>query len=111
MKYYFNTQNVTKGLAELNPYLSGGLSSNRRVLVASGETSFGSDNSMGFDFAAGIEIPMMRNKMHFGAQVMYQLVTFPDENSEIFVLNGTEGTGIFPRGDLIHLSAILGINF
>ena len=24
MKYYFNTQNVTKGLADLNPYILGG---------------------------------------------------------------------------------------
>jgi hypothetical protein len=111
LKYYFNTQNVTRGLADLNPYVSGGLSTNTRTTTVSGESAFGRDNAMGFDVAAGVEIPMLRNKMHFGAQVMYQMVTFPDENTEIVVENGTESTGIYPRGDLIHVSLVLGINF
>ena len=111
LKYYFNTQNVTRGLADLNPYFSGGISSNTRTTTVSGETAFGRDSAMGFDLAAGIEIPMLRNKMHFGAQIMYQLITFPDESTEIVLDDGNDQTGIFPRGDMLQLNAILGINF
>jgi hypothetical protein len=111
LKYYLNTQNVTKGLATLNPYFIGGFTSFSRESLVDGQPEFSKDSAMGFDVGAGIEIPMMHNKMYFGAQGLYQLVSFPDENSEIILNNGVDHTGKFPSGDFINIMAIMGVNF
>ncbi len=110
LKYYLNTQNVTKGLAQLNPYLIGGFSQVYRTTTVVGQSGFGKEGAMGFDLGAGLELPMMRNKMFFGGQLAYQLVTFPNENSEIVLQSGTR-TGIYPTGDIYTLLFILGVNF
>lgn len=110
IKYYINTQNVTKGLAKFNPYLIGGFSRVDRTTNLENVGGFGKEGAMGFDFGAGIELPMMRNKMFFGAQVMYQMINFHDENTEVkFVDNNP--TGKYPNGDSYTLMGILGVNF
>jgi opacity protein-like surface antigen len=110
IKYYVNTQNVTKGLASFNPYFLGGISSVNREVTAQlnnvAVSDIVSDRATGFDVGAGIEFPMMRNKMYFGGQALYQLVSFKDENQ---ILTGT--TNKYMNGDLITLTAILGVNF
>lgn len=111
LKYYFNTQNVTKGLALLNPYFIGGFSYLSRETVIDGQPEFGKDSAMAFDAGAGIEIPMLRNKMYFGAQAMYQLVNFRDENSQIKLDRGAIETGKYANGDIITIMGILGVNF
>ena len=110
LKYYFNTQNVTKGLADLNPYLVGGFSQVYRTSTVDGQDAFGKDSATGFDLGFGMEFPMMRNKMYLGWQATYQLVTFKGENTEIR-LAGNEPTGIYPTGDSYYLVGILGMNF
>lgn len=110
LKYYFNTQNVTKGLADLNPYLAGGFSQVARTSSVDGQDSFGKDYATGFDLGFGMEFPMMRNKMYLGWQATYQLVTFKGENTEIRLADGTN-TGTYPTGDTYHLVGILGVNF
>jgi hypothetical protein len=110
LKYYLNTQNVTRGLASLNPYFIGGFSTISRQRTMDGQPEFTNDSAMAFDIGAGIELPMMQNKMYVGAQAMYQLVNFRDENSEI-ILSGPTPTGKYGNGDFINLLAILGINF
>lgn len=109
LKYYLNTQNVTRGLAKLNPYLLGGFSQVYRTTSVVGESSFGKDGAMGFDLGGGIEFPLMRN-MYFGGQAAFQLVSFQNENSEI-VLSSSGATGIYPKGDIYSILAILGVNF
>lgn len=109
-KYYLNTQNVTRGLANINPYLIGGFSSVTRTTRVFGQTQFGKDSVMGFNVGAGIELPLMRNKMFVGAQGMYQLVTFADESSEI-MFNTVEPTGLYNKGDIFTLLMVLGVNF
>jgi hypothetical protein len=109
LKYYLNTQNVTRGLAKLNPYLLGGFSQVYRTTTVVGEPAFGKEGAMGFDLGAGIELPMMRS-MYFGGQLAFQLVSFQDENSEI-ITNGNVGTGLYNTGDVLTLLFILGINF
>lgn len=109
LKYYLNTQNVTRGLAKLNPYFLGGFSQVYRTTTVVGETGFGKEGAMGFDLGAGIEIPMMRN-MYFGSQFAFQLVTFQNENSEI-ILAGNTPTGLYNKGDILSLMFILGLNF
>lgn len=113
LKYYFNTQNVTKGLADLNPYMAGGFSQITRTSTVDGQDAFAKDSATGFDIGFGMEFPMLRNKMYLGWQATYQLVTFKGENTEIRV-NGNasnEPTGIYPTGDTYYLVGILGMNF
>jgi hypothetical protein len=45
LKYYFNTQNVTRGLADLNPYLVGGFSQIYRTSTVSGNANFAKDSA------------------------------------------------------------------
>jgi Outer membrane protein beta-barrel domain len=111
LKYYLNTQNVTKGLGSLNPYFIGGFTSFSREATVDGQPEFAKDSAMGVEVGAGIEIPMMRNKMYFGAQAMYQLVSFKDENSQIILNNGADPTGKYPNGDMFTILGILGVNF
>lgn len=114
LKYYLNTQNVTKGLASLNPYVIGGFTSFSRESVIDGQPEFGKDSAMAFDLGVGIEFPLMDKKMYVGGQAMYQLVNFKNENSEIILNKGTVSevpTGKYPNGDLITLLFILGVNF
>lgn len=110
LKYYFNTQNVTKGLADLNPYMAGGFSQVTRTSTVDGQDAFGRDTATGFDLGFGMEFPMMRNKMYLGWQATYQLVTFRGENTEIR-LTGNAPTGVYPTGDSYYLVGILGVNF
>ncbi|MCB9026545.1 MAG: hypothetical protein H6625_09535 [Bdellovibrionaceae bacterium] len=111
LKYYFNTQNVTKGLASINPYITGGFSNFTRTTVIKSESAFGKESATGVEIGGGIELPMLRNKMYFGFQGAYQLANFPGENSELSIANGTISTGIYPTGDIFNITAILGINF
>ena len=110
LKYYFNTQNVTKGLADLNPYLAGGFSQVYRTSTVEGQDAFGKDSATGFDLGFGMEFPMMRNKMYLGWQATYQLVTFKGENTPIRLATG-ENTETYPSGDSYYLVGILGVNF
>ncbi len=110
MKYYINTQNVTKGLAQFNPYFIGGFSRIDRTTRISDVQGFGKEGAMAFDLGAGIELPMLNNRMFFGAQGMYQLVNFRDENSEI-VFDNNDRTGKYPVGDTYTVLGILGVNF
>lgn len=110
LKYYVNTQNVTKGLAKFNPYLIGGFSRVDRTTNIPDIAGYGREGAMAFDIGAGIEMPMMRNKMYFGGQLMYQMVTFADENSQI-VFTDNDTTGKYPNGDLYTILGIIGVNF
>jgi hypothetical protein len=43
-------------------------------------------------------------------QVMYQLVNFQNENTEV-VFAGNDRTGKYPNGDSYTLLGVLGVNF
>lgn len=107
-KYFFNTQNVTRGLADLNPYLIGGFSQVYRTTTVSGSSV--KDNAFAFDIGFGIEVPLSRNKMYYGLQGMYQLINFSDEGS-VFLDNLGNSTGVSPAGDAYTILAVLGVNF
>lgn len=114
IKYYINTQNVTKGLSTLNPYLMTGFSQLTRTTRVSGVTGFGRDKASSFDLGLGIEIPLMKHKMYLGAQALFQLANFPDENTQLTIPNpggGTSTSTLIPKGDPISLNLLLGINF
>ncbi|MEZ4872784.1 MAG: outer membrane beta-barrel protein [Bdellovibrionales bacterium] len=108
-KYYFNTQNVTRGLAQLNPYVIFGFSNHQRILSSSGNLNIGKDNAQGFDIGAGIEIPLLRNKMFIGLQIAYHVINFRDESTEITIQD--EQTGKYGSGDSYSTLAVVGTNF
>lgn len=110
MKYYLNTQNITRGLADLNPYLVGGFSQWYRTYTISGSDLPARDATMGVDLGAGLEIPMMKKKAFFGIQGTYHLVNFADE-SKTLILGGSEILDKPISGDLYDVLFILGVNF
>jgi hypothetical protein len=109
MKYYFNTQNITRGFADLNPYIIGGFSINYRTINVTDENVLAKSNPTGIEIGGGLEVPIARNKMYLGVQAMYHYVTFPDEGSMIF--QDKTPTGWKPAGDYADLLFVLGINF
>ncbi len=112
-KYYFNTDNVTKGLADLSPYAKVGISQLYRNVVFT-DLGFGSpDSAQAVNFGAGLEIPILKNNMFIGIQGLYQYFSMPDEGMQItYESNGaTISTGVAPNGDSFTLMGLLGINF
>ncbi|UYL08076.1 porin family protein [Bdellovibrio sp. SKB1291214] len=109
LKYYLNTQNVTRGLADLNPYILGGLGQFYRTYTISGIDSYSRDSTMGFDVGAGVEIPLMRKKAYLGLQAAYHYVNFSDESKSY--VQGTEKLEKNLSGDLYDFLFILGMNF
>lgn len=109
LKYYLNTQNVTRGLADLNPYIIAGFAQFYRTYTISGLDGYNRDATMGMDGGVGLEIPLMRKKAYLGIQATYHYVNFADEN-KLFV-NGTEKLDQPISGDLYDALVILGMNF
>jgi hypothetical protein len=110
LKYYFNTQNVTRGLADLNPYLLGGFSQVYRTTTVAGSAGFGKEATMGVNLGAGLEVPLWRRKAYFGIQGVYRYISFEDENQFLRDKNG-DPTDATPSGDSFDVIGILGLNF
>jgi hypothetical protein len=112
LKYYFNTQNVQKGLADLNPYAMVGFSQISRVYSVSELLTKSSESPMSEDLGLGIEIPMLRRKAYLGVQGLYHFVNFSDENKIGFATdNGQQLLLHKIDGDIINVQLILGMNF
>lgn len=109
LKYYMNTQNVTRGLADLNPYLIGGFGQFYRTYTIAGLDGFSRDSTMGLDLGVGLEIPLMRKKAFLGLQGTYHYVSFGDENKSY--IDGTEKLDKNLTGDFYNFLVILGMNF
>ena len=109
LKYYMNTQNVTRGLADLNPYLLGGLGQFYRTYTIADIDGYSRDSAMGVNIGAGVEIPLMRKKAYLGLQAVYHYVNFNDESKSY--VQGTEKLEQNISGDTYDLSVILGMNF
>ncbi len=118
VKYYFNTENVTRGLADLNPYILFGVGQYTRTYNLSKALPLEPDKPVGFIMAGGIEIPLMRHRAYLGLQATYHLVQFPDENNDrIEEIKSGQPAPVFspvrPRlnGDIYELISTIGINF
>ena len=111
LKYYFNMDDVKKGLADFNPYIITGFSPITRDSTVDGESEFTRQNAVAFDIGVGFEIPIMRRQMFIGGQGMYQIVNFPDQYTQITLQNGTINTGIYPNGAIITYLGVIGVNF
>lgn len=116
MKYYFNSDNVTKGLADLNPYTIVGTGYYVRTYSLNQSLAADPDRVVGFKIGTGIEIPLMRRQAYFGTQVTYRYVQFPDENKSFIDEAAGDPTGfrpISPRldGDIFDINLMVGLNF
>lgn len=113
LKYYFNTQNVTRGLADLNPYIIGGFGKVDRTVSLSGSgESPGADSTTGLNIGAGLEVPIMRKKGYFGIQAAYRYITFPDENGPFIMSSAANDfADQGANGDSMDFLAILGLNY
>jgi hypothetical protein len=113
LKYYINTQNVSRGLAKINPYLIGGFSKIYDTTTYDTASGFVRNDTTGFQGGVGIEFPMMNNRMCLGMQGKYHYVPFTEEGKNIKFTNGTTvtDTGIAPQGDLFTVTGLIGINF
>jgi Outer membrane protein beta-barrel domain len=112
LKYFLNTQNVTRGLADINPYVLGGFSQWYRTYSISELGTSSRENVMGADLGVGVEIPLMRRKAFLGLQGTYHYINFSDENKN-FLFNGQTNELLDRKinGDLMDLLLILGMNF
>lgn len=106
LKYYFNTNNVTRGLADLNPYLLVGFSQSTRNFSLVDEFQVAKDDGPGLDIGAGIEIPVARNEMFIGLQFVYTYVNFASENNPLPV-----DPPVFLDGDVMNAHLVFGFNF
>lgn len=107
-KYFFNMQNVTKGLANWNPYVIAGVTQAYRKLSRSSSTDdYSQDGGSGFHIGGGVEVPILSNKMFIAGEIKYTLISFPDENKPI---SSTPGA-ISVEGDILDFGVAMGINF
>lgn len=118
VKYYFNTENVTRGLAELNPYVLVGVGQYTRTYTLAQQLELVPDRPIGFSLAGGIEIPIMRHRGYLGLQGTYHFVQFPDEgNDRIEETKAGSADPVFSpvrprlRGDIYEIITTIGINF
>ncbi len=112
LKYFLNTQNVTKGLADLNPYILGGFSQHYRSYNFPELDITTRESVMGTDIGAGLEIPLMRRKAFLGLQATYHYINFADENKDFLNTgSGQEKLNYKVSGDLYDILVILGMNF
>lgn len=118
VKYYFNTEIVTRGLADLNPYILFGVGQFVRTYNIAQALTLTPDRPVGFKLASGIEIPLMRHRSYLGLQATYHYVQFPDENNDrIEETKAGEPNPVLspvrPRlnGDIYELTTTIGVNF
>lgn len=113
LKYYFNTQNMTRGLADLNPYMIGGFEQVFRTYTTTTTAGLADsrDSTLGLNFGGGIEIPFNRKKSFFGVQMNYHYVQFRDENANLS--SPETGAAITKKvsGDTYDVMGIIGINY
>ena len=112
MKYYLSTQNMIKGIADLNPYLVGGFSQVTRSYSIAELQSESRETATSTDFGGGIEIPLLRRKSFFGFQAVYHYINFADENKR--GIRDSVGDQLLLKkldGDYINWQLILGMNF
>jgi len=112
IKYFMNTQNVTKGLADINPYILGGFSQWYRTVSVTELSVQSRENVMGADVGIGVEVPLMRRKAFLGLQATYHYINFGDEGKD-FLFNGSTNELMENKidGDLMDILLIIGLNF
>lgn len=108
LKYYLSTQNLIKGLADLNPYVVGGFSQVTRTYSIAELQEDSRETVASTDLGLGIEIPVLRRKSFFGFQAVYHYINFNDESKGYINLQPLVKK---INGDYINWQFILGMNF
>lgn len=116
-KYTLNTQNLTKTIANFNPYIIGGISQMyRNSTTPSQRLVSARDGAASFDLGAGLEKLFNHNKNFVGVQLMYHYANFPNENNPIIINDNSESgldidTGLRFGGDVWSFNVNIGFNF
>ncbi|MCO5114043.1 MAG: hypothetical protein M9899_07705 [Bdellovibrionaceae bacterium] len=111
-KYFLNTQNMTRSLGDLNPFILGGFSQIRRQTNTSFSVLQGLDGSFTYDVGFGFEYMFNRRRNFAGLTVLYHYANFPNENENIPSGSGGGGlTGVYLSGDVFWIGGNIGINF
>lgn len=111
-KYFLNTQNMTRSLGDLNPYILGGLSQVRRQTSTSYSILNGLDGSLTFDAGFGLEYMFNRRKNFIGLLALFQYADFPNENQFIPSSGGSGAmTDVKLSGDMFWIMLSVGVNF
>lgn len=110
LKYYINTQNISRGLKAINPYIIAGLSNHQRQIIINGTPGFVRNAAMGVEAGFGVEFPLARNQYFVGTQVTYNYIGWEDRGSPIYDTAGN-ATSPVQDGDAIIGLVTLGINF
>ena len=110
IKYFFNTQNLYRSLAQINPYFLVGVTQ-ASLSTKIDVDEFGSnDGGFGMEFGLGIELPLSQDSLYLGFQGTYKLIAFRKlEGKELETQQGP--TGIILRGDVWSGVMTLGISF
>jgi hypothetical protein len=99
-------QNVTRGLAALNPYLIfGGATYSRQTNLNFNGTAPVNDSAFGAQGGLGIEIPMFHNSSFFGVQGTYNYIAFPATPNSFY------GQTITFTGNAISILGMVGMSF
>ncbi len=114
-KYYFDTQNVNRGLADLNPYLLLGISNFLKTMKLIGNqtgiVNNTTETSWGLNLGTGIEIPVVKNKAYFGLQGALHYVTFSDSNSFYYIYDRQKNSTLTQTGMHYEFMGLIGVNF
>ena len=109
LKYYMNTQNIIRQLAQLNPYALLNVSHVSRTSAQADSEVLEKTTGFGLAIGGGIELALTK-KFFIGVEGVYNLVSMQDEATEIVDDQGN-GTGIFPSGDIYRVQFTIGANF
>lgn len=108
VKYFFNTQNMTRGLAPLNPYITINFLQFWRTFSLPSSISTNTENATGVSMGAGIEFPVSRS-LFLGFEGTYKYFSIEDEIEPIRLETGP--TGLLLPGDAITLLGFIGTSF
>jgi len=111
LKYYLNTDVLIRPLSEINPYWLLGFNQTYRTLTLSASGDVARDSTLGLEFGAGIEIPVLRGQAFIGAQATYRYFNFVDESQNLIDPIALQPINVRPMGDAYELLVLLGVNF
>ena len=106
-KAYFGQ--ALKSIEKIDPYIITGFSQNYRTFNLSQIPVAAKDDALAFEAGAGLEFPIINNKLSLGVQALYRVVDYQTENQEFQDDQGNP-TGVQLSGDEWTTMFILGLN-
>ncbi len=108
IKYFFNTQNMTRGLSPLNPYITINFLQFWRKFSLPSSISTNTESATGISVGLGFEIPVSRS-LFLGFEAAYKYFSIEDEIEQITLETGPTGQTL--PGDAVTLLGLIGTSF